>query len=591
LFPVESTPHQFLVIFVIGGMTMSAAVALAPLTRVFYSFTLPALLPLIVVLFMQEDELQLLMGTLALVFTAVIMAFAVQTRENVLAAIRIRFENSELIERVSAANMDVQRSNEELADKIAMQDRSQEALRQATQRLEALIESSPLAIVLRDARGMVEKWNPAAERMFGWTEAEVRGGAVPWYPPGSEEEAEHYLDLILRGEALSNVEVVRRRKDGKAINVSISGAAVRGDDGKPVGILVMLADITVRKRVELRQELQAAITRALAESPTLEEAVTSVIQMICQKLDWVCGSRWVLDRRDNMLRCEEAWGAEIPEVTAFLDETRKMLNPWTPDIAGVVRRVWASAAPVWIEDIQQDSNFRRHEGAARAGLHCALGFPVVVSGDFYGVMEFFAAEVRVRDEELVEIAKQLGSQIGQFIARKEAEQNLNFVATHDALTSLPNRTMFGDRLSQALSQAQRYHRHLAVLFVDLDGFKAVNDNFGHNVGDFLLKEVATRLRSGLRAGDVVGRMGGDEFVVLIEEFKERSEIAEVARKIVEAAAQPVAVAGQFCQVTASVGISAFPQDGRDSQTLVRNADSAMYRAKEQGKNCYQFYSI
>ncbi len=191
----------------------------------------------------------------------------------------------------------------------------------------------------------------------------------------------------------------------------------------------------------------------------------------------------------------------------------------------------------------------------------------------------------------MEFAKQLGSQIGQFIARVQAEQNLQFVATHDALTSLPNRTMFSDRLSQALAQAQRYNRRLALLFVDLDGFKIVNDTFGHEVGDVLLREIASRLRACLREGDVIGRIGGDEFVVLIEEFGEPEQLALVARKVLETMAQPVAVRGQECRVTASVGISAYPQDGKDSQTLLKNADSAMYRAKEQGKNRFQFYSV
>jgi diguanylate cyclase (GGDEF)-like protein len=205
-------------------------------------------------------------------------------------------------------------------------------------------------------------------------------------------------------------------------------------------------------------------------------------------------------------------------------------------------------------------------------------------------MEFFAQEVRQPDSEMLDFSRQLGSQVGQFIARKQAEQNLRFVATHDPLTALPNRTMFGDRLSQALAQARRYNRRLALLFVDLDGFKVVNDTFGHDAGDVLLKEIASRLRTCLREGDVIGRIGGDEFVVLIEEFNDAERLALVAQKILETVARPVLVRGQECQVTSSVGISAYPQDGRDSQALLRNADSAMYRAKEQGKNRFYFYS-
>lgn len=591
LFPVDSIPHQFLVIFVIGGMAMSAAVVLAPVKRVFYAFVFPALLPLILVLGMQGDPLHILMGTLVVVFTVVILALAVATKEDVLASTRIKFENAELIARLSAANQQVQQSNEQLTGKLESQARTQEELRQASQKFQALINASPLAIVVRDANGLIERWNPAAERMFGWSEAEVLGTMVPWYPAGKEEEGERYRSMVLRGEAFSDVEAVRLRKDGTPLPISISGAPIHDDRGNAIGVMVIIADITLRKRFELRQELQAEITRLLAESRTVEEALVKVIQTMCEKLAWACGSRWVLDKRENVLRCAEAWCIDSPAVQEFVAETRAQLNPWTGVIAGVVRRVWNSAAPVWVTDVLEDPKFRRGPAARKAGLRTAVGFPVLIVDDFYGVIEFFAPDVRPPDPELMEFAKQLGSQVGQFIARIEAEHNLRFVATHDALTALPNRMMFGDRLSQALAQAQRYNRRLALLFVDLDGFKTVNDTFGHETGDALLRQIAVRLRSCLREGDVIGRLGGDEFVVLIEEFGEPEQLALVARKILETVADPVTVQGHDCRVTASVGVSAYPQDGKDSQTLLKNADSAMYRAKEQGKNRFQLHSI
>lgn len=590
LFPVDSIPHQFLVIFVIGGMAMSAAVVLAPVKRVFYAFVLPALLPLIVVLGMQGDALHILMGMLAVVFTVVILALAGAIKEDVLASIRIKFENADLIARLSVSNRQVQQSNEQLREKVESQERIQEALRQASHKFGALINSSPLGIVVRDADGLIEKWNPAAEHMFGWTEAEVLGKKVPWYPPGREEEGDRYRNMILRGEVFSDVEAVRLRKDGTLLDISASGAPIHDGKGNSIGVMVIVADITARKRVELRQELQTAITGLLAESRTVEEALVKVIQAMCEKLGFACGARWGLDKQDNVLRCKEAWGIDTPAVQEFVAETRAQLNPWTGNVAGVVRRVWNSAAPVWVTDVLEDPNFRRGPGARKAGLRAALGFPVMIIGDFYGVMEFFAPDVWRPDHALMEFSRQLGSQIGQFIARVEAEQNLQFVATHDALTALPNRTMFGDRLSQALAQAQRYNRRLAVLFVDLDGFKTVNDTFGHAAGDVLLREIAARLRSCLREGDVIGRIGGDEFVVLIEEFGEPEQLALVARKILETVAQPVPVREHECRVTASIGISTYPQDGKDSQTLLKNADSAMYRAKEQGKNRFHLYS-
>jgi diguanylate cyclase (GGDEF)-like protein/PAS domain S-box-containing protein len=484
----------------------------------------------------------------------------------------------------------LQDSNRLLAGKIESQERIQEALRQASEKYQALINASPLPIVVRDASGLIERWNPAAERMFGWSEAEALGRMVPWYPPGKEQEGDRYRNMILRGETVSDVEAVRLRKDGVPLTISLSGAPLRDDKGTAVGVLTILADITARKRFERRQRLQSEITRVLAESHTVEEALMKVIRRTCEELGWACGARWVLDKNENTLHCSEAWGVDSPAVQEFVEATRVQLNPWTGNIAGVVRRVWSSGAPVWVKDVLEDPNFRRGPAARKAGLRTALGFPVVTVEGFYGVMEFFAQAVWPPDDDLLDFARQLGSQIGQFIARKQAEQDLRFVATHDALTALPNRTMFGDRLSQALAQAQRYHRRLALLFVDLDGFKVINDTLGHDAGDVVLKEIAARLRACLREGDVIGRMGGDEFVVLIEEFRDPEQLSGVARKILDTVARPVQTHGRECRVTGSIGISAFPQDGKDSQTLLKSADSAMYRAKEQGKNRFQFYS-
>ena len=174
--------------------------------------------------------------------------------------------------------------------------------------------------------------------------------------------------------------------------------------------------------------------------------------------------------------------------------------------------------------------------------------------------------------------------------RKRAEERIQYLATHDALTGLPNRLMFGQLINHAIQAARRYQRQLAVFFIDLDRFKAINDSLGHEAGDQLLQEIAKRFKKSLRAVDVVGRLGGDEFIMLIEEMDELSQIENVAHKILSTAIQPIVLLGEECRVTASIGISIYPRDGEDEQALMKNADMAMYVAKEEGKNNYQFYS-
>ena len=167
---------------------------------------------------------------------------------------------------------------------------------------------------------------------------------------------------------------------------------------------------------------------------------------------------------------------------------------------------------------------------------------------------------------------------------------IEYLAYHDGLTALPNRSLFNKLLGQAISQAQRYNKPLAVAFIDLDRFKQINDTLGHDAGDELLKEVASRLKTCLRDSDVVARLGGDEFVVLLTDLEEEKYAATVAQKILTAIARPFVLLGQEFRVTASIGISTYPLDGQNEKTLTKNADIAMYQAKEDGKNNFQFYS-
>jgi diguanylate cyclase (GGDEF)-like protein len=171
-----------------------------------------------------------------------------------------------------------------------------------------------------------------------------------------------------------------------------------------------------------------------------------------------------------------------------------------------------------------------------------------------------------------------------------ATGQVEHLAYHDALTGLPNRMMFVDRLIIATARAARHSEKFAVLFLDLDRFKEINDSLGHSVGDALLRQVAERLRAIVRAEDTVARFGGDEFTLLISRFANAEDTARVAQKVIESIRQPFQIHGSELYVTTSIGISIFPGDGTDAETLIKNADSAMYRAKEHGRDNYQLYA-
>jgi len=175
-------------------------------------------------------------------------------------------------------------------------------------------------------------------------------------------------------------------------------------------------------------------------------------------------------------------------------------------------------------------------------------------------------------------------------ARLAIEEKVSYLAQFDALTGLPNRNLFQDRLTQAMALAKRNNWPMAVLFIDLDRFKLVNDTLGHGAGDKLLKEAAGRLRSCVRASDTVGRLGGDEFAAILSELAKPGDAGLVAQKIIDAFKRPFDLEGKETYVTASVGVTLYPADSDDAEALVVNADAAMYRAKEQGRDNYQYFT-
>lgn len=172
----------------------------------------------------------------------------------------------------------------------------------------------------------------------------------------------------------------------------------------------------------------------------------------------------------------------------------------------------------------------------------------------------------------------------------EQKNILHHQAHHDALTELPNRVLFNDRLSQAIEKAKRHKKELALFFIDLDRFKQINDSLGHVVGDKVLQEVSNRLKAVIRREDTIARLGGDEFTVLVEDLKKGEDSARLAQKILHSLANPLYIDGQALYISSSIGISLYPQDDTDIDKLLMCADAAMYKAKDEGRNNFQFYS-
>jgi diguanylate cyclase (GGDEF)-like protein/PAS domain S-box-containing protein len=265
---------------------------------------------------------------------------------------------------------------------------------------------------------------------------------------------------------------------------------------------------------------------------------------------------------------------------------------------GLIAQAVRSQLPCITNDFLADQRTARwHDSAEQISLRSAGAIPVVRDQASLGVLFLCSVEKRAFDDETLGLLKRMAENITIALAhqeheadRKEAEARIRHLATHDSLTGLPNRVLFAELLDSAVRTAERYQRGLAVMYLDLDGFKFVNDTLGHDAGDMLLQTVTERWHRALRASDVLARMGGDEFVVLLQEVAVLEEAATIAQKLLDAAREPVLIRGQSCRVSTSIGIAMYRLHGTDGRSLVKNADAAMYVAKERGKNNYQVFA-
>jgi diguanylate cyclase (GGDEF)-like protein/PAS domain S-box-containing protein len=481
-----------------------------------------------------------------------------------------------------------------LATRITEDLRKSEAQLAKAQRLtHALIEALPNPIFYKGRDGRYLGVNKAWETFFGIPRSAIIGKTVfDVYigNPGLAETVHQRDRALLDRQGAIQYDLGLATRDGTHHDALVYKATYSAEAGEVAGVIGTIVDITERKQAERRQAMEHAITRVLAEAEAIDTAIVQILQTICQTMGWHYGDHYEFNAATGALRRGEMWAIDTPEMKAFGElVAHRSIKPDGTG-GGLVRRAFAESKPVWIADITKHGALQRRALVANAGLHGAFAFPLVASGQVLGVLEFFHRDVREPDAMLIHIAEALGSQIGQFIVRMRAEEAVKFVAMHDALTHLPNRVMFNGRLEQAISHAQRHAKRLAVMFIDLDRFKIINDTLGHETGDLLLREVALRITENLRGGDMVARLGGDEFVVLLEDVEEASSVASVAEKLIDALTANFVVAGREVHVTASIGVSTFPLDAHDQRSLMRFADIAMYRAKEQGRNTFQFYS-
>ncbi|MBR0828999.1 GAF domain-containing protein [Bradyrhizobium manausense] len=277
---------------------------------------------------------------------------------------------------------------------------------------------------------------------------------------------------------------------------------------------------------------------------------------------------------------------------------RLSIDPARPEGRGMAGTAFRTRQPCISNDYLNDNRVAAFHAIVRNdGARSGASFPLIAHGEAVGVMIYMSIDQDTFTGEFVELLQRLADNVSFAMenfdradAKNRADERIEYLASHDSLTNLPNRETFNGLLREAIDEAHRHERRFAVLFIDLDRFKVINDSLGHEAGDLLLLEVANRLRKALRASDVVARLGGDEFVVILDQCGDIDDVQHIATELLAALGQPMELAGHECHTTASIGIAMYPANGADAQTLTKNADMAMYLAKEDGKNGFRFFS-
>lgn len=395
-----------------------------------------------------------------------------------------------------------------------------------------------------------------------------------------EEAIRKFVDSAFQGKVQKFEWMAHRRGKDWYSEVTLS----RVDISVEPLIFCVMRDISARKHAERLLQGQNQLLQLIGSSESLESILIDTCHFVERNNPhWHCGVQLLtLDQKVFT----ETIGHHFPEIL------RRQLTE-APVCYG--NGVWSEAVldvvPVWTQDIPKAKAMEFIVQRKLLANYAAVGsWPIMgKTGLILGTFTLFtesSAALTNEDLSLISIATDVSSIA---IEGKRAEEKAIRLAHYDEVTQLPNRFLFGQHLSKAISYADRRDGNLAVLYLDLDRFKAINDSFDHEQGDQVLKDIALRLKDCLNDSDTIARVGGDEFMLLFDRYTSARELTELADQLLQAAAKPFVIEGQELQISASIGIAVFPEDGKDTQTLMKNAEIAMYRAKHNGKNNYQFY--
>ncbi|MET0091377.1 MAG: EAL domain-containing protein [Candidatus Thiodiazotropha sp.] len=466
-----------------------------------------------------------------------------------------------------------------VAQDISERKAAQQAVLEASQRYQAVLDSTNDGFWLVDSQGRLVEVNDTYCRQSGYVREECIGMTVSDLDviETPANVAQRLTEIRHSGNAI--FESRHQRKDGSLwpVEVSISYSPVQG--GR---FFTFLRDIRDRK---VQQQL-GRLRNALAELVYTDDQ-QRLLQIALDLAEEMTQSRIGYF---HFVASELEWDAE-PTWSAGT-------NNQAGSGGGAGLQYAMSQAGAWVECVNQRQPLVRNDYQAllqeknfsdgHASLHREMTVPVLRDGSIVAVLGVGNKPYDYDDHD-VYVASRVADITYDFVERYQAERQIQFMAYNDLLTGLPNRQLFADRLSQAISHIHRSDKLLAICYLDLDGFKPINDRYGHQTGDRLLVSLANRLKKHLREGDTVARVGGDEFVILLNDLGNIHQGEEIIQRILESVTEPFVVDRHRIYVSASIGGTFHPLDDADLDTLLRHADQAMYSAKQDGRNTYRLY--
>jgi len=451
--------------------------------------------------------------------------------------IRMAEQNAMMVSQLQRHNLELKQRAEEMAYSMTEQMRRSHA---RDRMLATIVEQSEEALITTDLDNRITSWNQAAVKMFGYNVDEVLGQDIAMLNPECDSERCHIgLPEQMNRELLSFVR--HKTKSGNTIYVNIHTATLYNEKNAITGTIHMLRDVTRRYNNHQQLVLWSSVFTNSGEGIMITDSnnrIVSVNKAFTAITGYTEGE--ILGKSPSIL----ASGRHDAEFYTNLWQDLIKHGTWNGELWN--RRKNGEIYPQWltISTLKNaDGNICNH------------------------IASFSDATLY-----------------------KEKEERIKYLAYHDKLTGLPNRSLLEDRLSLAISRARRSKKKIAVLFLDLDRFKLINDTLGHHMGDKLLQETAQRLCNTVRSDDTVCRQGGDEFIIIVQDLTTVEDTAHIAQNILASLSAEIELESEKLKITPSIGISIYPDDAEDIETLIKHADTAMYHAKEQGRSNYQFFT-